>query len=575
MHQHQPVAPPTAMDSIPRRWVLKPLSPLLQPSDLRTIHSPPGRQEPSVADPVQSFNSVPVNGNHFSEFDEELKSPSSPSSPSSPCSPCSSSSGSHAGFYSFVEDPASPEAEQNQAWMVSPQRGAQLLTLKEESGFTLRTYTSSRKPESLFSDGPEDSVYQDRVQVVGEEEEKQLRQEIIRSQAPKKNPVLTEELQILENLDLTRSPNKLSYSPVRPVRPDPPTPVDPGDIVKEQINFSAARKQFLQMEPDQVAALLDPRRSSKPPPRSPWLLESEVLMSQRVVAQRVRSVGEDEDEVDGRTSEDQTEESLSGQGSGPEELIFAAGVNAYKDNSERDNSDDETTPETPIEREIRLVQEREEDLRRSRGLRTNDSRDEMIEIKIKRLQPWTPTKTKDRTRVTSVGQREILQQKQDAAEPEQTRIWTLNDRKSERKSETELQDRDHSGDLLSPSCPHRHPVLRESTTEPRPLWSPGTVTDAGPFHQVDKTPSAFPWSSGSSVTHNKPHRWSENPNSSGLQSTGQGAPDFIEKEIKEALRREKELRESRERSRSSSTVYRETKMAAGLFYSPIHGGNNS
>uniref|UniRef100_A0A3P8UCG4 A-kinase anchor protein 2 C-terminal domain-containing protein n=1 Tax=Cynoglossus semilaevis TaxID=244447 RepID=A0A3P8UCG4_CYNSE len=526
MHQHQPVAPPTAMDSIPRRWVLKPLSPLLQPSDLRTIHSPPGRQEPSVADPVQSFNSVPVNGNHFSEFDEELKSPSSPSSP---CSPCSSSSGSHAGFYSFVEDPASPEAEQNQAWMVSPQRGAQLLTLKEESGFTLRTYTSSRKPESLFSDGPEDSVYQDRVQVVGEEEEKQLRQEIIRSQAPKKNPVLTEELQILENLDLTRSPNKLSYSPVRPVRPDPPTPVDPGDIVKEQINFSAARKQFLQMEPDQVAALLDPRRSSKPPPRSPWLLESEVLMSQRVVAQRVRSVGEDEDEVDGRTSEDQTEESLSGQGS---------------DNSERDNSDDETTPETPIEREIRLVQEREEDLRRSRGLRTNDSRDEMIEIKIKRLQPWTPTKTKDRTRVTSVGQREILQQKQDAAEPEQTRIWTLNDRKSERKSETELQDRDHGGDLLSPSCPHRHPVLRESTTEPRPLWSP-----------------AFPWSSGSSVTHNKPHRWSENPNSSGLQSTGQGAPDFIEKEIKEALRREKELRESRERSRSSSTVYRETKMA--------------
>lgn len=79
----------------------------------------------------------------------------------------------------------------------------------------------------------------------------------------------------------------------------------------------------------------------------------------------------------------------------------------------------------------------------------------------------------------------------------------------------------------------------------------------------DPLPS-FPWSS---VTQTTPHRRSEDLDSSGLQ----GASDFIEKEIQEALRREKELKEQREsrvRGQSWSTVYQENKMAAGLFYSP-------
>lgn len=74
------------------------------------------------------------------------------------------------------------------------------------------------------------------------------------------------------------------------------------------------------------------------------------------------------------------EELSVGGGYGSDEGIFNNTRRIYETPIER-----EIQYETPIEREIRLVQEREENLRRSRGLTLSDCRGEMIQIKTKRL----------------------------------------------------------------------------------------------------------------------------------------------------------------------------------------------
>ncbi|GAA6226282.1 mitotic interactor and substrate of PLK1 [Lates japonicus] len=629
------------MGSTPKRWVLKPLSPLLQPSDLQT--GPTSDNSPNLDDPDLSSNIISITRSHSSVVVSSRPGDGSqdvvvqaqqvavsqdrgsisdewhPSSPSCPSSP-SSGAGSHCGFYSFVEDPTSPEAELNEAWMVSPQRQAQLATLKEEKGFKLQTYTSSRKPESLFSE--DESLYKvnptNGIKVVGEEEEKHLRKEIIRSQAPK-NPTFKDQLSALENLDLNRSANRMiegfsvSYSPVSS-RPEPPRSPEPGTIDNKQIDFSAARQQFLKMEQDRLMAVLNPLRSLKTH-LNLSLQEDPQLVSPLRPVEMFDSVEEREDTTLFKPSGESvthperkvmvcwTEESLSKQSSvfedldsGSEELLVDVGGDytsddgVFTDNAQHENRSFKSTSEyeTPIEREIRLVQEREENLRRSRGLKHNDSKVEMVEIKTKRLQsPLTPIRTKEKTRVSFVIQREIQKENQRIEEPQQqggTRFdqdppQQLDNIKSDQQDGRPEERPLDSGDtdvFPSPCCPHRHPEEIELS-----------------ISQMSSAPSSFTWdsrgfrkdrltssSSRSSSSHSSPtpRSWRENLESTGLQSRGQGAPDFIEKEIEEALRREqelRELRESRERTNQQSSspaplVEQATKMAVSQFYPPAN-----
>lgn len=578
--------------------MLKPLSPLLQPSDLRTIAGPPQVQPLDLDsdDSVFHSDSISVGRSHSSVFvsSHQVETPGDvvvqarqvavsqdggstsdewqPSSPSNPSSPCSSSS-SHCGFYSFVEDPASPEAEQNEAWMVSPQRQAKLATLKEEKGFKLQTYSSNRKPESMFQDSNGDSRYKvdpdNGIEVIGQEEETQLRHEIIRSQAPKKNPTFD------ENLDSRRSTNRLieglslSYSPVHS-KPEAPRSAESGTIDQEQINFNAARQQFVKMEQDKRNVIIQPLRI-KSRLSSSLLQQGDVSPWRRVEvedASRKVMVYPQEDSLSRQSSV------FDDLDSGLEELSLDV-VGGY--NSDEGLSTETTqmetrviqsrsTYETPVEREIRLAQEREEVLRRSRGLKHNNSREEMVQIKTRRSM-LTPIKAKDKSRVSFIFQQENQSREdlQEQVQRQHSRDPPHDEVDLDQKTVDRPESRDEDGDALPlPCCPHRHPEGTESSFNIGVLAR--TVSSSSSSTSTSSTPTLA-----------TPRSWRETLETTGLQSRTQGGPDFIEKEIEEDMRREQELREQREfreenhrpTSSPAPLVEQANKMAISQFYPPL------
>ncbi|XP_077572809.1 uncharacterized protein misp isoform X2 [Stigmatopora nigra] len=154
-------------------------------------------------------------------------------------------SGARRGFYSLVEDPGSPEARQNQAWMSSPRRGLLLTTLREDKAFKVQSYGGANKPDSLFAHSereyrlPREDRH--RAAVLGEEDQRRLRREIIRKQAPKKSAF--------------REPEEVEPEQRRPSRwaahfaGGPPAAVEEPEIIDgAPIRFDAARRRFLQRE---------------------------------------------------------------------------------------------------------------------------------------------------------------------------------------------------------------------------------------------------------------------------------------------------------------------------------------
>ncbi|KAM9831460.1 mitotic interactor and substrate of PLK1 [Neosynchiropus ocellatus] len=534
------------MDTSPKRWVIKPLSPQLQQSDLRTISTP----SPDASQ-VFHYESVSFNrsSSHASDASGNVEiqnqhvlalqdgDNTSDEWPSISSSSSSSRSASQSGFYSFVEDPTSPEAELNEAWMVSPQRQAQLAILKEDSAFRLQTYATNRKPESLFADDNDESKYsldlKNSTRAVGEEDERQLRMEIIRSQAPKKS--YTEQVKLLEKSNLLSSTDKLidgfslSFSPVS-TKTQPPQPAEPGTINEDQINFSAARQQFLRLEQERFKALTSPLKS----PKTHQKLSSQTKVRAEpegdVTKDKTSFKPENQLEVRWATSPAGKSPSLEDLDSGLEELsLDAAGGYNSDDGVFSDKS------ETPIQREIRLALEREENLRLSRGLKHSSSV-ELVEIKTNWSKlPRTPNKIRDKSRVSFVFQNEIQKENQ-RKEVDRNQPQPLLHIEPDQVKKTEERESD---EILSPCCPHRHP-------EDSIIYTPHRLT-ASPVIQM--TPP-FSSSVTDSPTYQRENSaaqlWRESQETSGLQSRGLGAPDFIEKEIEESLKREQELRELRE-----------------------------
>ncbi|XP_075901350.1 uncharacterized protein misp [Nelusetta ayraudi] len=489
---------------------------------------------------VQQVEQVPLSQQTGSSSDEWL--PSSPSSPSCPSSP-SSSIDSHSGFYSLVDDPSSPEAELNTAWMVSAQRQTQLATLKEERGFKLQTYASSRKPRSLFPEvGGGHAGHQMElkagVEAVLQEEDRLLRQEIIRSQAPRKRAGPAAGVGG-PDLDLGSSRLldgfSLSFSPVRS-RPESLAPPAAGAVDKEQINFSAARQQFLRLEQqNRQPDLLDSLKPSRTRPSTgpaPDVASSE------------------QQEVQVQLSQDtagpkQTDLQRKGS-SASEELTVTQTTSQKRPNAGLRSSRSTGDEETPIQREIRLVQDREEKLRHSRGLKPSDDRAEMVQITSKRLNLLTsmvPVQQEVQTGSENQrGDRGILRHyslESPQKLEDQVDVGTRGE-----GTGPEWRDR-----FSSPCCPHRHSEETELLLSQRSSAAPAfSATSSG----VLETTSVYQDRLTSPFSHvlllsppSSPGSWRESLESSRLQSRGRGTSDFIQKEIEESLRREQELQELR------------------------------
>ncbi|XP_056591463.1 uncharacterized protein misp isoform X2 [Triplophysa dalaica] len=549
---HNNPPPTVSMTSTPKRWVIKPFYSKLEQTDFHSIVSPTGGiQSPDPWSSIQdtdslkfSFESVSVTGmqptvmvSYKSEentpdvvlqaaaqqvavseegSDNEDWRPSNPSSPGTP-----SSNGSRVGFYSFVEDLASPEAEMNEAYMLSPERQAKLNTLKEKSSFRLQTYMEERRPGRLFEESNNDKPYHLEGFSKGNEVEANPdRMEIIRNQAPRKNPVLKKQWSSLENLDLSNTPQRLvdgfslRYSAVNSKAEE--VKVEPGSIDDMQIDFNAARRQFLMMEESKQKPLsqspkqhpysakfrertLSPNASifpSKQVSQENSLRENHIQMSTQLETKnKTVSLTEDPEEKVQSSARDEVDSVLEDRSAG----FFSDGhisndtfVSEIASNLSMHNAG-----ETPIEREIRVNQEREENLRRSRGILRADS-SEMVEIRTKPIRTYLspqirPTKAKDTNRVSFLIQRGFEVEKwqhsqnrlsslynQEQAEvkekskayeshPDKGAITSLRTKPRETPENEErmssVEDPAHekkshlsdSEEVLSPCCPHRHP----------------------------------------------------------------------------------------------------------------------
>ncbi|KAJ7417555.1 A-kinase anchor protein 2 [Willisornis vidua] len=167
-----------------------------------------------------------------------------------------------------------------------------LTTLKKEAKFELRAFHEDKKPSKLFEDEEEKEKY--RVRKVRPSEEmmelEKERRELIKSQAVKKNPNIAvkwwnppQEKPLEDQLEEDHLESHKKYkerkerqqqqaaTPASPKQVScsfvPPEPVNikKEDIVTEQIDFSAARKQFQLMEHSGLSqGQAPPRRSGTP-----------------------------------------------------------------------------------------------------------------------------------------------------------------------------------------------------------------------------------------------------------------------------------------------------------------------
>lgn len=144
-----------------------------------------------------------------------------------------------------------------------------VMAIKKEPRFELRAFQEEKKPSKLFDTPVKEQIHVKKVRPSEEMAElERERLELIRGQAVKKNPGIAakwwnppQEKTLEEELDPEQLASHRRYEERKQKRPEmPPASSKPivvstvpaeiskEDVVMEQIGFSAARSQFLQME---------------------------------------------------------------------------------------------------------------------------------------------------------------------------------------------------------------------------------------------------------------------------------------------------------------------------------------
>ncbi|XP_027714208.1 mitotic interactor and substrate of PLK1 [Vombatus ursinus] len=273
-------------------------------------------------------------------------------------------------------------------WNPSWERKPQSAVVKTGPTYTLQAYPEEWHPGKLYSReeeeeeqqlyhlGPGENVFPKRRKDLERE-----REAVIRDQVVKRNTTVATRWSSLDELDKIYSGQD----------PSPTSASDSEKVIDtEQIDFLAARKQFMNLEKS---------TSNSQPPQKPM---GRTVQSARASPETGRAnVGQStrshwsskvgltngyDVSIKGQ-GKDNAEGARPGLALAPTSRGHSVGQLslASVDDARALGSEDEEPKETPIEREIRRAQEREADLRQQRGLQRSGSRDELVEIAARPL----------------------------------------------------------------------------------------------------------------------------------------------------------------------------------------------
>uniref|UniRef100_A0A8D0ENI4 A-kinase anchor protein 2 C-terminal domain-containing protein n=1 Tax=Strix occidentalis caurina TaxID=311401 RepID=A0A8D0ENI4_STROC len=307
-------------------------------------------------------------------------------------------------------------------WTPSPDRESKLEVVRSGSLYDLRAYRGERKPSKLYD---EDEQEQCRVPPpnISPEKAKELedeRKEVIRNQVMRKSSTMAERWSSTDELSSINTSTA--------------TPVDPENIDTEQINFSAARQQFLMLEKTNPGSFFSPGlQAMSPKPESMTKVSrqewpspekaAKVYAPRRADTERpypTRKMSSltkasSREDLDSGLGEMYNEASVGYASDGSASSEIFNGLVGLRAGSNGLDKETKISNETPIEREIRMAMEREENLWKERGIQRLTSSSELVEIKTKPLlsmdaSPSPGRKGKDKGHASRYVQREIEQE---------------------------------------------------------------------------------------------------------------------------------------------------------------------
>ncbi|NWW23300.1 MISP protein, partial [Falcunculus frontatus] len=250
------------------------------------------------------------------------------------------------------------------------------------------------------------------------------RKEVIRSQAMRKSSTIAERWSSVDELSSISTgvgsqgegrhtgsvPTSFAICFDKPSPGRAVTPVDPENIDTEQINFSAARQQFLMLEKTNPGSFFSPEQQAMSPrPESVTKVSREEWYSPEMVTKATRSP-----EMVTKATRSYGSAGAPSQSSTDKSVYQTFNVD-LRASSNGLGKETRVSNETPIEREIRMAMEREENLWKERGIQRLTSSSELVEIQTKpvlniHLSPGPGRKGKDRGRASLYVQREIEQE---------------------------------------------------------------------------------------------------------------------------------------------------------------------